>query len=348
MMRRMRAPGFVRFVPVVIVPLALLGQAPGPAPDPSPAPGTGLVVGSGNFFSPIVANLDRALAFYRDGVGLQATGAPSNADTNVPLRHMFGLPEARLRWTVARVPSMTNGVEIVEITDPSARALGRRVQDAGAAMLLVTVSDVDAAMQRMEMAGGTVVTTSGAPVTAGSANRMRAVVVRDLDDHFVELLQPEPPPAGAATGAISARIRLTVDDLDRAARLYRDALGLQQISISAFANDRTGMELLGLPVAGEYRYASLQVPGSNLSIELIEFRGVDRQRVLGRVQDPGSTRLQLRVRDLDAAIRAVVDAGGAVVSSGGGPVELTAGRGAPIRGAMVRDLNNLFLVLIAA
>jgi hypothetical protein len=90
------------------------------------------------------------------------------------------------------------------------------------------------------------------------------------------------------------------------------------------------------------------VPGSNLSIELIEFRGVDRQRVQGRIQDPGSTRLHLRVRDLDAAIRAVVGAGGAVVSSGGAAVELSAGRGAPIRGAMVRAPNNLFLVLIAS
>jgi len=340
----MRGPGVLLLL-LLVSPLVILGRAQ--APDRAPAPGTGLVVGSGNFFSPIVANLDRALTFYRDGVGLQVAGAPSNADTNVPLRHMFGLPDARLRWTVARVPSMMNGVEIVEITDSSARALGRRVQDAGAVMLLVTVSDADAAMQRMKMAGGTVVTTSGSPVTAGSTNKLRAVVVRDPDDHFIELLQPDPLPAGSATGVISARIRLTVDDLERAVRLYRDALGLQQVSISTFTNDRTGMELLGLPAGGEYRYATLQVPGSNLSIELIEFRGVDRQRVQGRIQDPGSTRLQLRVRDLDAAITAVVAGGGAVISTNAAPVELPAGRGAPIRGAMVRDPNNLFLVLIA-
>jgi len=213
-------------------------------------------------------------------------------------------------------------------------------------MLLVTVTDVDRAMQRMKTLGGTVITASGGPVTAGRTNRVRAVVVRDPDDHFVELLQPETLPTGAAPGAVDARIRLTVDDLDRAVGLYRDALGFREISTSAFTNDRTGMDLLGLPPGGEYRYASLQVPGSDLSIELIEFRLVERQRVQGRIQDPGSTRLQLRVRDLDAAIRAVVDAGGAVVSSGGAPVELPAGRGGTIRAAMVRDPNDLFLVLI--
>ena len=118
-------------------------------------------------------------------------------------------------------------------------------------------------------------------MTAGRTNKVRAVVVRDPDGHFVELLQPDTLPAGPAPGAIDARLRLTVDDLDRAVALYRDALGFHQVSISGFTNDRTGMDLLGLPQGGEYRYASLQVPGSKLSIELIEFRGIERQHVDG-------------------------------------------------------------------
>jgi len=214
-------------------------------------------------------------------------------------------------------------------------------------MLLVTVTDIDAAMQRMITLGGTLVTASGGPVTAGRTDKVRAVVVRDPDDHFVELLQPDTLPAGTAPGASDARIRLTVDDLDRAVRLYRDALGFHQVSISAFTNDRTGMDLLGLPEGGEYRYASLQVPGAKLSMELIEFRGVERRHVNGRIQDPGSTRLQLQVRDLDAAVRAVVDSGGAMVSTGAMPLELPAGGDATVRGAMVRDPDNLFLVFVA-
>jgi catechol 2,3-dioxygenase-like lactoylglutathione lyase family enzyme len=220
-------------------------------------------------------------------------------------------------------------------------------------------------MQRLITLGGTVVTRSGAPVTAGRTNKLRAVVMRAPDGHLVELLQPETlspgvppagvssrgaPPAGASpagvppAGAIDARVRLTVDNLDRAVELYRGVLGFEQVSRSEFTNDRTGMDLLGLPESGEYRYASLQVPGSKLSIELIEFRGIDRQRMAGRIQDPGSTRLLLQVRDVDAAVRAVVDAGGAVVSTDGAPVELPAGGGAMLRSAMVRDPDNLFLV----
>src|SRR5690242_9552369 len=81
----------------------------------TPAAAGSIVVGSGNFFSPIVANLERAVAFYRDGLGLQVMGEPSNGDMNAPLRNMFGLPDAHLRWTVARAAGMRNGVEIVEI-----------------------------------------------------------------------------------------------------------------------------------------------------------------------------------------------------------------------------------------
>src|SRR2546423_2073487 len=76
---------------------------------------SGLVVGSGNFFSPIVGDLDKAIAFYRDGLGLNVTGNPSNADENPALRNMFGLPDAALRWTIARPADMRTGVEIVEI-----------------------------------------------------------------------------------------------------------------------------------------------------------------------------------------------------------------------------------------
>jgi len=330
---------------VLLHPMAIPGQDR--APERPPAAATGLVVGSENLFSPVVASLDRALAFYRDGVGLQAAGAPSNGDMNAPLRDLFGLPEAHLRWAVARPPAMTSGIEIMEITGTSARPLGFRVQDPGASTLLVTVGDVDAAMRRMKALGGTVVTGSGGPVTAGRTKNLRAVVVRDPDGYFVELLQPDTLTAATAPGAIDARVRLTVDDLDRAVELYRDALGFEQVSISGFTNDRTGMDLLGLPAGGEYRYASLQVPGSNLSVELIEFRGIERKRVAGRIQDPGSTRLQLQVRDVDAAVRAVVDAGGAVVSTGGAPLELPAGRGAALRGALVRDPDNLFLLFFA-
>src|SRR6185436_11639550 len=98
--------------------LFVLGASMVSAQAPSvSAPGSGLVVGAGNFFSPIVSNLEQGIAFYRDGLGLE--GQPSNADDNAPLRDMFGLPGAKLRWTIARPTGARNGIEIIEISQAS-------------------------------------------------------------------------------------------------------------------------------------------------------------------------------------------------------------------------------------
>ena len=83
------------------------------------------------------SDLDKAIAFYRDGIGLDVQGAPANADANPALRNMFGLPDAQLRWTVGRPPAMRTGVEIVEIRNAGGKPLERRIQDLGAFTLIV-------------------------------------------------------------------------------------------------------------------------------------------------------------------------------------------------------------------
>ncbi|HTM02497.1 MAG TPA: VOC family protein [Vicinamibacterales bacterium] len=288
---------------VALTLVALRGSAQAPTP---------LVTGSGNFFSPIVANLEKATAFYRDGLGLGVMGAPSTGDDNAPLRAMFGLPMARLRWTVARPAGSRNGVEIVEVTSAGGRLLQRRMDDPGAMTLVYWVPDVAAIATKLKAHGGTTVASSTRTSPTGTST-----VLRDPDDHFVEL-RPGPM-------RTSPWIRLTVANVTSTLALYRDRLGI--------------------PAVIDANVTAVEIPGSRLTFEFV---GSHSQRhVAGRIQDPGSTRLQLQVRDLDAAIRAVVAAGGQVISTGGVPVELPAGRGAPIHAAIVRDPNNLFLVLIA-
>src|SRR5881396_748057 len=91
--------------------------------QPAAAP-TGLVVGSGNYFSPIVADLEKAIAFY-GAIGFQFQGEPSNADANPPLRAMFGLPDARLRYQIGRAPSIAAGVEIIEVSKVNLEPVSR-------------------------------------------------------------------------------------------------------------------------------------------------------------------------------------------------------------------------------
>ncbi|MEP7306788.1 MAG: VOC family protein [Acidobacteriota bacterium] len=321
-----------------------------PAAPAGPAP-TGLVVGSGNFFSPIVSDLDKAIAFYRDGLGLDVQGAPANADANPALRNMFGLPDAQLRWLIGRPAGMRTGVEIVEIKKAEGQLIPRRIQDSGAFTLIVLVRDLEAAFGRLKQLGTPVVTKGGAPIAVpAGAPRSRAVVVKDPDGHFVELFQPDPIPATTApatSNVIEVRVRLTVNDVDQASRLYRDALGLQVRAPGEFRKEQAVLDMLGL-AGGEYRAAMFTVPTTGLTFELIDFKGLDRRAVRGRIQDPGSTRMQLQVKDVDAAIAAIKQAGGVVVSTGGTTVELPGRGSATTKVAIVRDPDNLFLVLLQA
>ena len=76
------------------------------------------------------------------------------------------------------------------------------------------------------------------------------------------------------------------------------------------------MAMMGFPAAAEYRVRTAALPGS-LMLELIEFRGVgETKSVSSRVQDAGSYRLQLNVRDIDQSLAALKDAGARVRSHG--------------------------------
>src|SRR5580765_136305 len=143
----------------VVVALLCAAVVRAQAPEP-----TGLIVGSGNFFSPIVGDLDKAIAFYRDGLGLDIQGTPANAEQNAPLRNMFGLPDAQLRWTVGRPPAMRTGVEIVEIKKADGKPVERRPQDPGAFTLIVLVRDIDAAFAKAKQVSAPVVTAGGRPL----------------------------------------------------------------------------------------------------------------------------------------------------------------------------------------
>jgi catechol 2,3-dioxygenase-like lactoylglutathione lyase family enzyme len=309
----------------------------------------GLIVGSGNFFSPIVSDLEKAIAFYKDAIGLDVTGAPANAEQNAPLRNMFGLPDASLRWTVARPPQGAGrgGVEIVEIKKAESKALDRRPQDPGAFTLIVLVRDANAAFAKARAAGATFVTAGNAPATVG---RAKAFVLKDPDGHFVEIAQLNPLPettAAADANIIGVRVRLTVEDAMKA-MLDFQKLGLAGTMNSIAEPNAALMSMFGVKADAQYRIATMDVPATGLKVEFIDFKGVDRKTVRGNIQDPGSTRMQLQVRDVDAAVAALKESGGVVQSAGGATVDLPGRGGAVTKTAIVRDPNNLFLVLIQA
>jgi hypothetical protein len=103
---------------------------------------------------------------------------------------------------------------------------------------------------------------------------------------------------------------------------------------------------MGNTPGAQYRSTVLQIPGTQVSIEFPQFKDIDRKPLHTRLQDPGTTVLQLEVRNVDSVVKSLKSAGAAVITAGGEPVEVTIGTGATLRIAIVRDPNNLFLELI--
>ena len=185
-----------------LVATAAHAQAPAASAPPGPSP-TGLVVGSGNFFSPIVRDLDRAVAFYRDGLGLESQGAPGDADTNPALRNMFGLPDAQACAGRSRDrPACAAASRSSRSTGAAASRSSGGCRTSGAYTLIVLVRDIDSMLARLKQLGARRSSSDGgAPACSCRAARAqsRRVIVQDPDGHFVELVQPDPLPEAPAT-----------------------------------------------------------------------------------------------------------------------------------------------------
>src|SRR6185295_3510103 len=168
----------------------------------------------------------------------------------------------------ARVAGTRVTVEIMEIQDVDHRTLPMRIQDPGMATLVLIVRDLEAALAHVNEAKLQIVTPNQKPVAlAGGAH---AVLIRDLDDRFIEIRQPANAEGTSAGNIIEHRLSIAVADLDRTTRLYRDALGFTVET--ATATEAGTRALTGLSKA-KIRSARAQAPGSMLWIEFVEYSG---------------------------------------------------------------------------
>ncbi len=319
-------------------------MAIGSPPATGQAPGA--IIGTGTFTS-FVENMDRSLAFYHDAFDMEVPAIPASGErpynrSNPQLFAMFDIPGAKERHQSARVPGTRLSVEMMEIQQIEHQTIPLRVQDPGAATLVLLVRDIDATLARAKQANASIVTPGAKPVTL--ADGTRAVLIRDIDNRFIELRQPASMPAAdAAPGDIvDLRLSIAVNDMDRTRQVYRDVLGFKVEGETAFTTDAPMRALTGLPKA-DVRRSRVQAPGSTLWIEFVEFKGVDRAPLRMRIQDRGAARLQLRAQNVDAMVDAMKAAGLKVVSQGGTAVPIPPN----LKGALVADPNNFFLTPFA-
>ena len=298
----------------------------------------GAVTGVGNF-SHIVANLDRSVQFYRDVLGLEVDGAPRLFSGDAAMRVSDALG-AQALFTRMPVPESPFGVEIIEYQHIERRPIRRRFHDPGAAHLVVSVGDMDAALARLKKASA-VLGAGGAPVTLDDGARV--ALLEDPDGFFVQLVEAGRQGAQANTTrplVPASGFELVVADVNRTARLYSEVLGF------AFRSDTASDRITPLLRAAGVRDGRAakrlaQVPGTSVSMALVGQVAGNRTASPTRFQDPGTPVLQLLVRDANAVTAAWKRAGGEIVTTGGAPVSVGA-----LKLVVLRDPDNLMIELI--
>jgi catechol 2,3-dioxygenase-like lactoylglutathione lyase family enzyme len=263
------------------------------------------VVGVGGY-AHIVADLDRAMKFYVDAMGLEMA-RPVRPFEPTPWAMQAGnTPGASSSAANLRVPGGEMTVELITYRDFDTRAVKPRIEDPGATTLILNVHDAADMRRRLLGAGG----REAAPN-----------LIQDPDGFFVRLVENKnlAGPLGGAT------LGVTIADTAATLKIYRDVLGF-----------KPG------PTDSKLRTVA-PIPGARVStIEWTEFKTPGRQAIRTRLPDPGTTMLLVPVRDVEAAAAALKGAGLEVISAGGKIVTHDNGS----RVIIVRDPNNIFLELI--
>ena len=324
----------------LVTAVTLHAQAPQPAPAPA-----GNVIGLGNFVH-IVADMDRALGFYRDVLGLTVTGTIPYAPNDAVAK--FGHTEGgQSRVSILRVPGLvTMGVELIEYKDIARTPQRPHFADPGAANLALRVRDLDTLFPKIKRYPGVnILTAEGKPVTITTPNgTLHAVFVQDPDGFVVELLDMPNPPPGSPPGSVIAgsAFEATVRDTEQSAKFYRDLLGFT-VTVDAAFNDNKDMAATAGAPGASFRQSRATIPGiTTVPFTLIEFKNAKRKELSGRTQDPGTTVLQLFVGDVTALTAKLKAAGVPIVTTGGEPVQVSPA----LKIAIVKDPNNMLLELV--
>ena len=297
------------------------------------------VVGVGNF-SRIVRDMDRAVGFYRDVLGLEVT-------TNVPfspnpaIMRLGNTIGAQSRMMQLRVPGSDMGVELIEYKDIERRVQSPRFVDPGTANQAFRIRDLSRVLAKLPGSGAKIITEGGTPT---KLNNAQFLFLQDPDGFVVELVEAPAPAdskAPATSNVYGAAFELTVNDSEQSVKFYKDMLGIDMPLGAAFNDNQQMARTAGAPGAS-FRQSRATIPGSSTVFTLIEFKNVPRTPLTGRVQDPGTAIVQLRVRDVVALVKKMKAAGAAVVTTGGEAVEIRPG----LKIAIVRDPNNLMLELM--
>jgi catechol 2,3-dioxygenase-like lactoylglutathione lyase family enzyme len=294
-----------------------------------------------------VDSLDKTVPFYRDVIGLPVNGArdPLAAQPqalNEDMSRFTATRGAKFRAATFRIPNAPFGFELTEFTGVARKSVQPKLQDIGSATLALQVRDMDKMVAKLKAANAVIVTAGGAPVNpSGNANsKMREMLIRDPDGFFVQLIQPDPLPAGS-DDILGGAVQLSIEDSAKTVTFLRDAIGFNARPTGQLGTNAVVANLINLPGA-QWRITHGSISGTTLDFGLIEYVGVPRVNFSLGAEDPGSPAFTMVVRDIDAAVDQWKKAGGTVATTGGQAVKGANGAG----NVFVRDVNGFMWELI--
>ncbi len=294
-----------------------------------------------------VADLDRSVAFYRDAVGLTLDPSPGfPAGTSRELAALTHARGATLRTATLRVPGGDVRLVLVQFSGVDARPIRPRLQDPGNVKLVMRVRDMDAAFDRARTRVSAVYTEGGAPMKPeGPAGVNRAVIMRDPDGYPLEFaFQGGSIPADvpASSGVIGGWATFIVGDIVETLLFYRDRLGFQPSGVPTRLADGV-LNLQGMPAASGSMSVGVRPPGAAATWRMYDYRNVERARLDGRLQDPGTAAVSFWVDNVSALLSQLKAARVAVDTEDSKPVRVDG-----MLRAFVRDPNGLLIEFVEA
>jgi catechol 2,3-dioxygenase-like lactoylglutathione lyase family enzyme len=289
----------------------------------------------------VVGNLQKSIAFYREGLNLEVVSGPSPLAGSMLLQKAHGTSAAaKATAAILRLPGSNLQLQLVEFSGVPGKPMTQELYDPGITRLSIQVRDIDKAFAQVKDRV-TVNSTSAGPVyTQRPRNNTRAVMMHDPDGFVFEFVESGTMPqtdVPATSNIYNARSSLAIDSFEKALPFYRDILGFTLNAQPADINDAV-LALEGTPRANA-RTAGSMPPGSNNMWVLWEFRDIQRTKHTPAVQDPGASSITLEVENLPALLSRMKSAGIQVELE---PTPLDEGR----RGALVRSPDGLLVELV--
>jgi len=272
-----------------------------------------------------VADMDRALAFY-SGV-LPFSKVSDEEFSGRPYELLSGVFGAHSR--VVRLRLGSEEIELTEFLAPKGLPIpdDMRPNDRLFQHIAIVVSDITKAYGMLKEQGVEHASTGPQrlPDWNPNAGGIRAFYFRDPDRHFLELIWFPPGKGDPRWHAARERPPLflgidhsaiVVADTDASLRFWRDALGFRIAGTSE--NWGTEQEHLNNVFGARLRITTLRAP-EGPGVEMLEYLAPRDGRPLPADERPNDLvhwQTPVRVRDLDAAARAVRGAGLGWISPG--------------------------------